>query len=371
MRSAGRSKQRITISDVAKSLGLTKGTVSRALNGYPDIAEVTRNRVQKMATTLGYSPLSHAQAIRTGYAKSIGLVLQVDEHDAHGPFLAGFLAGVTKAATSEGWTLTVATAESDEDMLRTLARLVDERKVDGFILPRTFVEDPRVEFLRSEGVPFVLYGRTSDTDGCAWYDILGEKAMEAAVQRFHDHGHTRVAFVNGGPQYFYSSLRLQGYLSGMAVSGLQIDNAIVRSGADTVEQGAAAAELLLALPRPPTAFLYAVDMAALGFYRTAQSLGLSVGSDVSVISYDGVPEGAFADPPLTTFSVNRHRAGQRLAHLLIERIHGAAPERLRETEQAQLLERQSDGPLALTSEELAERVHDSAHRRSSGKEKEQ
>ena len=85
------------------------------------------------------------------------------------------------------------------------------------------------------------------------------------------------------------------------------------------------------------------------------------------MAYDGVPEGAFANPPLTTFSVNRNRAGQRLAHLLIDRIRGTAPERLRETERAQLLERQSDGPLSLTSEEIAERVLDSALGKSSSK----
>ena len=249
-RSARRPKQRTRISDVAESLGLTKGTVSRALNGYPDISQETRLRVQKRAEALGYSPLSHAQAIRTGYVKSLGLVLQVNEHDSHRPFLAGFLAGVTKAATSEGWTLTVATAESDEDMLHTLARLVDERKVDGFILPRTFVDDPRVKFLRSEGVPFVLFGRTGDTEGCAWYDILGERAMEAAVKRLHGFGHTRIAFVNGGSQYYYSTLRLRGYLSGMRNAGLVVDKAVIRSGVDTVEQGAAAANLLLTSPQP-------------------------------------------------------------------------------------------------------------------------
>ena len=80
-------------------LGLAKGTVSRALNGYPDISESTRQRVKHAAEVMGYSPLSHAQAIRTGVVRSIGLVLQTSEHDGHRPFLASFLAGISEAAS--------------------------------------------------------------------------------------------------------------------------------------------------------------------------------------------------------------------------------------------------------------------------------
>ena len=361
-------RNRTTINDVAQSLGLSKGTISRAMNGYSDIAMSTRLRVQLRAKDLGYRPLSHAQAIRTGLAKSLGLVLQVNEHDSHRPFLAGFLAGITKSSTAMGWTLTVATAESESDMLDTLSRLVEERKVDGFILPRTLADDSRINFLRSEDIPFVLYGRTANPDGCAWYDIEGECAMENAVIRLSKFGHERIAFVNGGERYNYSILRHQGYLNGLAQTGVQFDNTIIRSGAVTLEQGYTAALELLALPNPPTAYVYAVDIAALGFYKAADQLGLRVGIDVSLIAYDGVLEGAFATPPLTTFSVDRNRAGQRLAQLLVMRIRGTDPELLRETESAQLIVRQSDGPLTQTSRELAEYLKDTAMRNSLEKE---
>ena len=187
----GGRRGRITISDLADKLGLTKGTVSRALNGYSDISERTRLRVKRAADELGYAPLAHAQAIRTGRARALGLVLQISEHDAHGPFLTAFLAGVTEAASREAWTLTVATAQSDAHMIETLDRLVSEHKADGFILPRTLIDDPRVRYLREAHVPFILWGRTGDDTGCAWFDILGEEAMRGAVQRLHALGHRR------------------------------------------------------------------------------------------------------------------------------------------------------------------------------------
>ncbi len=349
-------RRRVTISDVADRLGLTKSTVSRALNGYDDIAEGTRRRVEKMARRMGYRPLSHAQAIRTGRTRSLGLVLQTDVHDAHRPFLADFLAGLTGEASGEGWALTVASAEGEAGMLATLERLIEEHKADGFILPRTRVRDPRVELLRAAGVPFVLYGRTGDPQGCAWYDILGEEAMRAAVLRLAGHGHRRIGYVGGGAGMNYALLRRAGYLAGLGEAGLAADPALMCHGAVTPEEGRAATEALLELDRPPTAIVFAVDMAALGAYDAAARFGLGIGRELSVIGYDGIPEGAWARPGLTTYHVDSRRAGARLAHLLIARIRGVAPEQLRELEPARLLRRQSDAPPVLASAGLAERI---------------
>ena len=351
-------RSRVTIAHLAEALGLTKGTVSRALNGYPDISDGTRQRVRRQADLMGYRPLAQAQAIRTGRTRALGLVLQTDVADSQRPFLSDFLAGVTTAASRESWTLTVATSSGGEAMLTTLSRLVDEHKADGFILPRSYHDDPRVRLLRRLDVPFVLFGRTSDPEGCAWFDILGEEAMGDAVNRLADHGHDRIAFVNGGLEYMYSHLRAEGFRAGMAERGLAVDPDLMLDGATTTEAGAAATRRLLALHAPPTAIVFAVDMAALGAYGPAADHGLAVGRDLSVISYDGIPEGAWAVPPLTTFRVDSRKAGERLADLLIRRIRGASPEDLRETAHARLHDGGSDGAPTLTSAEIAARITD-------------
>lgn len=330
--------------------------MSRALNGYPDISERTRKRVVRAAEAKGYIPLAHAQAIRTGRVRSIGLVLQISEHDAHGPFLTDFLAGLTTTASTENWTLAVATANSDADMLQTIGRLVSERKADGFILPRTLRQDPRISFLRDEGVPFVLYGRTDDDTGCAWFDILGEDAMQGAVTRLVGQGHHRIGFVNGGQEYNFCGLREQGYERGLAKAGIALDPALVRTNSRLSVDGTAATLSLMRLPQPPTAIVFATDEAALGAYRAADTLGLTIGQDLSIIAYDGIPEGAYAQPPLTTFSVDTRAAGARLAAMLIRLIRGEAPEALRETAHAQLVARGTDGPPAFSSTALGERI---------------
>ncbi|SMY10015.1 LacI family DNA-binding transcriptional regulator [Flavimaricola marinus] len=335
---------RVTISDVAGALGLTKSTVSRAMNSYPDISEATRLRVRRMAEKMNYHPLSHAQAIKTGRTRSLGLVLQFSDHDSHRPFLAEFLAGLSAGASAEHWTLTVAAADSDASMIETFREMLRDGKADGFVLPRAMTEDPRVKFLSSAAVPFVLYGRHATAKGAAWYDILGEQAMQDAVAHLAKLGHRRIGFINGGAQYCYAPLRLAGFREGMRDAGLPVDEDLIESNAVTLADGERAGDRLLTRPNPPTAIVCAVDFAALGVYRAAAGRGLVIGRDLSVIGYDGIPEGAYAMPPLTTFTVDNRAAGERLAKLLIRRVRGEDPELLRETTTATFVERGSTAP---------------------------
>jgi LacI family transcriptional regulator len=357
----GKTPRRPTINDLAEAVGLSKGTVSRALNDYPDIAESTRQRVKKAAQRMGYQPLSHAQAIRTGRVRALALVLQIDEYDGQAPFLTNFLAGLTQFASGLGWTLTISSARSEAEMLEVLGRLIDERKTDGFILPRTAVNDPRIAFLQARQVPYVLFGRTQYgvKDGLAahsWYDVSGEEAMRLAVQRLADQGHQRIGYIGGGNQYNYSHLRREGYLTGLHESGLPVDHELIHARARVQADGRGAAYEMLALQHPPTAILAATDMAALGACAAVRDAGLRVGCDVSVIGYDGIPEGAAAQPGLTSFKVDLFKAGEQLADFLIRQIRGEDPGTLQELAFAELIARESDGPPAMSSAQLRTRL---------------
>lgn len=333
---------RVTINDLASALGLAKGTVSRALNGYPDIAEATRIRVTRTAERMGYRPLAQAQAIRTGRVRSLGLVLNTGNADLHRPFLTDFLDGISRAASEETWTLTVATATGTDDEVASMTRLIDERKADGFILPRAMWDDPRIALCRARKVPFILYGRTGDTTDCAWYDISGERSVAQAVMRLAGFGHRRIGFINGSRDYTYAHLRYDGFVKGMAEAGLPVAPEWVAEGVLDITAGEAAGALVLGADPAPTAVVCALDLAALGLYRAAEAAGRKVGQDLAVIAYDGIPEAAMAQPPLTTFSVDNRAAGQRLARLLIARIRGTDPTHLRELAPARLIERASD-----------------------------
>nr|WP_319248180.1 LacI family DNA-binding transcriptional regulator [uncultured Celeribacter sp.] len=318
-----RDNARVTISDLSQALSLTKGTVSRALNGYPDISETTRMRVIRAAQAMGYHPLSHAQAIRTGRSQALGLVIQLSEHDAHRPFLAEFLAGLTQSASIEGWSLTVSTADNDEGTLRVMRDLVQNQKADGFILPRVLLDDPRVTLLQRENIPFICYGRPKNLNNISYFDADGEMAMAGAVAHLAGLGHRRIAYIGGADQHAFSHHRTRGYLSGMHHMGLRYDQALHIEGALSPQQGAMAARQFLALPQPPTAILCATDTLARGVYEVANGLDLSIGSDLSVIGYDGSPEAAVMWPRLATYCVDNRKVGAALGAMLIDRIRDA------------------------------------------------
>jgi len=167
--------------------------------------------------------------------------------------------------------------------------------------------------------------------------------MHDAGLRLARFGHRRIGGWLGGMQdYNYTHLRRGGFLAGMAEAGVTPDPALMEDGVFTIEDGFNAGLRLLDHPDPPTAVVCALDLAALGLYRAAARAGREVGRDLAVISYDGIPEAALADPPLTTFAVDTRAAGRELAAMLIARIRGTPPEDLRRIVPARLIPRASD-----------------------------
>lgn len=347
---------RVTIQALAKDLGLSKSTVSRALNDYPDISVQTKRRVSERALKIGYHPSSQARGLRSGRTHAVGLVLDMDHGNTHRPFLSNFLDGISRFLSEQGWTLSVATAAGMAGMVDTHRKLLLDHKVDGFIIPRNHRNDGRLQLLRDAKIPFVVYGRCDASEQIPYFDILSEDSMRHAVQRLADFGHQRIAFIGGHAEANYQTIRRAGFEQGLAEAQLALDSTLCTHLAVTEEEGKAAAADLWSMPEPPTAIVCAMDRAALGACQAAKELGLQLGDDVSVIGYDGIPEGQFAHPPLTSFAVDNNHAGATLARLLVASIEEQPLEQLHELQAAQLIHGLSDGPAGLSSQQLATRL---------------
>ena len=334
----------VTIADLAAELGVTKSTVSRALNGYPDISEVTRERVRAAAQANGYFASSAARNLKRGRHETIGVVLPVHSGTMAQPFLAEFFDAVSRTLHASGYDLLTATARSREDALKAHERLIAARKVDGFILPRTEVRDARIGLLREKGVAFVTHGRTMHQAHHAWFDIDNAGAFRHVVAHLSGLGHARIAFVGGPDSFNFMSQRIEGYEDGLAAAGHKFDRALVVLGQLGAQSGLQAARQLLDIARPPTAFACATDAIAVGVMRALSERGLRAGRDVSVTGYDDLPLCDFIDPPLTTFSQQTEKSGERVAGMLLELIGGKRPEELQELHDAVFVKRASDGP---------------------------
>jgi len=348
----------VTIDDVARHVGVAKGTVSRVLNNYTDISDDTRKRILKAVQDLGYQPSATARNLKRGRQDTLGIVIPVGHGNGADPFLAQFIDGIARALDESGLDLLVTTAHSREHVIATMKRLIARRKVDGFIVTRTEVDDPRIAYLTEQTFPFVTHGRTGDPTGYAWFDIDNEAAFADGVRHLYSLGHERIGFIGGSPDLNFARQRRDGYRQGLEALGVRHDPELETLQAINEKGGFAGAETLLAHKAPPTALLCVTDALAIGAVQFCREIGLKAGSDVTVIGYDGLPVGEYLDPPLTTFSQSAQEAGGRVARMLIDVLDGKPSRSLQELAKAKLIRRASDGAPSMTSAALANALRD-------------
>ncbi|MCC9624444.1 substrate-binding domain-containing protein [Thalassospira sp. MA62] len=323
---APRRQDTMSISRLAQHLGLSEGTVSRALNDYPDIAEKTRARVRKAAEKLHYRPSTFARRLARGVVETIGFVLPSRQGHQIDPFLAEILDGLATELALSDWDLLVAAVPEDHDEVEVMERLIQSGKVGGFVVARTLRNDPRIDYLRTSHVPFVALGRTENADDYAWLDIDNEKAFVDAVTHLVELGHRRIAYLGGDPQLNYAWQRRQGYLRATGDLACDIHPGYVRDNICDELTARDAVNDLLNHPDRPTALVCVTDTVAIGAMHALAHAGIRVGHEISVIGFDGLPMGAAIHPGLTTMSQTSHQIGRQVGRIVVAQASAPEPE---------------------------------------------
>jgi LacI family transcriptional regulator len=310
------------LKQLASSLGLSITTVSRALDGYPDVAVKTRERVQRAARAMGYSPNTAARNLRRGSAEAIAVVLPTEPGRVGPPVFLDMLAACGARLAEVGLDLMLLPSAGRVSEMDTYRRLADSRRADAFIVLRTRLEDERVAYLQQRGVPFVTHGRTGRPDNHAFIDGDGAAGFAAATGLLAELGHRRIAHVAAPQNFTFAHLRRCGWAAALAEHGMP---AIWEAEAAPTEWGGYEGTCaLLQGAEIPTAFLCATDSMAIGALRALKERGLRAGQDVAVIGHDNLPSAAFLDPPLSTMEIDAPDIGRDLADLLIARLGGGA-----------------------------------------------
>lgn len=337
-----------SITELAKSLSLSVSTVSRALNGYSDVAPATRERVAAAAAAMGYRPNPTARRLVSGKASAIGVVLPslVNEGQFIDSMYSRLLAGVASAIDGAGYHLFATTAAPGDakSELALFADFIQAGWADALLIVRTMADDSRVALARRAGLPFVTYGRTGDTAPYSWVDSDNEEAFRMAARRQADFGHRRIALLNGEPQFLFAQLRQRGYERGLAEAGLPFDPALVQYGNLSVGDGFALCQALLKSAQPPTAILCATDSMAIGAIAACRSLNLVVGRDVSIMGYGNSEASSYCDPPLTTIEHRVFDNGCRVGEALLRLLTPGNDGHYTHLEPVVLVPRASDGP---------------------------
>jgi LacI family transcriptional regulator len=327
---------------LASTLGLSITTVSRALDGYPDVAAATRKRVVEAARAARYQPHAAARRLRLGTTETVSMVIPGAPGHFDEPLYLELLTTLGARFDAAGLDLTVLAARDPDEERAVYRRLVEGRRTDGLIVARTRLKDQRIQYLAQARFPFVAIGRTETPLAYAHVDGDGESAFRAAAERLIGLGHRRIAFVAAPAAFTFGKLRRRGWASAMRAAGFKHD---AEAEGQLTEFGglAAARELLTATPRP-TALLCSTDRMAIGAMRAVKEAGLAVGRDVSIVGHDNISAGAFAEPALTTMELSMVDVGTRVADMLIALIGGADPRDRSEILPVMAIERASTGP---------------------------
>jgi LacI family transcriptional regulator len=318
---------RVTIRELARLSGVSVGTVSRALNGYPDVSDTTRARVVELARQLDYTPAAAARTLVLERSHLIGVFLETGEGhpDLQHPFFHGVLVGVKERLGAAGYDLLLFAREQAADGIGSDAYLTRSRhhNVDGVILMGIDPLDEEVARLLASEIPCVAVDIELQAARAAHVISDNVTGSALAVRHLADLGHRRIATITGMLATHPGRDRLRGYREEMQRWGLDYREDYVVHGDYYFDSGVAATSQLLALDQPPTAIVAASDLMALGAIRAATEAGLRIPQDLSVVGFDDIPWAEHASPPLTTLRQDKHGLGTAAGEALLRQLDGS------------------------------------------------
>ncbi len=312
-----RGPSRAVIWDIAQQSGVSIATVSRVLNGRPDVSISTREKVLGYVRELGYVSNRHARALVSGRVSYIGFMVPKIEH------FTQVLAGATEAVEERDAHIVVCPTRHEHEREISLLGQLQAGGADGALLVLPTESSAELVQLRQQGYPFVVIDpRFSLDEGIPVVATANMGGGRVATEHLVALGHKRIGVITGPPGWCDSLDRLAGYHSVLFASGIANVPELVREGDFTHEGGYRAARQLLALSKRPTAIFAFNDDMALGAIRAAQEHSLAVPADLSVMGFADSPFAAMANPSLTSVFQPSYELGRSAVNLLYRILDG-------------------------------------------------
>jgi DNA-binding LacI/PurR family transcriptional regulator len=314
---------RVTINEIARRSGVSKGAVSYALNGRPGVSDRTRARILGIARELGWAPNRTARLLSGSRTDTFGLILARDARTLGSePFYMEFVAGLIDTLTSRSYGLLLQVAGCLEEELALYPKWASERRVDGVVVVDVRVEDARIETLRAAQIPAVFVGDPSMTGGytTVWTDDVA--AMDVAVEHLAGLGHRRLVRIAGVRDFGHVVIRDDAFRRAVARHG--VTGEIVH--ADFTEQaGRHATWRAMELDPTPTGMLFDNDLMAIAALSTLAEMGVGVPDEVSLIAWDDSALCEITHPELSAMSHDVMAFGAHVGRRLFEVLDGHEP----------------------------------------------
>lgn len=323
-----------TIKDIAKAAGVSVTTVSRALNGYSDVNEKTREKIIAVSKELKYSPNTLARGLVMNKSKTIGLLVSgMTRQSVKDNLTFEVLCGINQFSAETDYDLILFSTDSTKQREKTYSQLCRERQVDGVIIQGIRTDDPYLQEVLESDIPCVLIDIPieSETVGYVTTDnVLGAKE---AVNHLLSLGHQNIAMVNGHDFAFVSQKRLEGYKLALQEKNIPYRAEWVVNGAFTEEQAEYEVYGLLGKNPEITSIFCASDVMAIGAMKAIKTRGLSIPDQISIVGYDDILLAAYITPALTTMAQDIYKMGYEAAKLLVKMLEnkGESHQKLLET----------------------------------------
>ena len=308
----------VTIKDVARHANVSVATVSRALNGHPNVAEDVRQRILVVAEQLRYSPHHAARSLSSRRTQTIGVVLP----DLYGEFFSELMRGIDQIARERGLHLLVSSYHGNPQEQGTALRTMRGR-VDGLLLMSPFVDGAEALAADLPPMPVVLMNPALAAAGQPSIGVDNHGGAMAMMQHLLESGHRRIAFIAGPEDNFDACERLRGYRDALAQGAPEIAPWILPGEFDEAS-GHDAGQALLESTQRPDAVFAANDMMALGCLFALNEAGLRVPDDIALAGFDDIPLSRYVHPPLTTMRVEIAELGARAIQRLLDAAPGEA-----------------------------------------------
>ena len=309
-----------TIQDVAGDLGLSAMTVSRALNGHPDVKEETRRRVIARATELNYRPNRWARSLVTQRSRIVGAVIPKITYS----FFGEIIGGLQTVLEEQGYSLILSNSSEDPERERREIDMLVGSRAEGLVVASVIRHDDPSFFrgLQDEGVPIVFIDRTFAGFESSSATTDDYRVGCLAAEHLIGLGHKRMAHITGAP-VSTGEQRRQGFLDTLKAAGIEVPpKYIVEGGGFDVEAGVTGMRKLLKLNPRPTAVFGPADPASMGAVQAARQAGLRVPEDISIIGAGAIEHDYLPDPFMTTLRWDRRVMGEKAGHMLVRLMAG-------------------------------------------------
>ena len=309
----------VTIKDIARELGISPSTVSRALKDHPDISPETKKAVNELAEKLNYTPNIVALSLRQSKTNTIGVVIPEIVHF----FFSTVISGIEDVAYSAGYNVIL--TQSNESFAREAINIkaLFKSRVDGMLisLSRETSTFDHIEAMLAKGVPMVFFDRVYDNGNSSMVVVDDLSGSKDATRHLIEQGCKKIIHLEGPPNLAITKQRTEGFLEVMKEHNMPINSdSIVPCPMGTIEEGKSVMEKILASPNPPDGVFATSDPTAMGAMQAIRNKGLRIPQDIAVVGFSNWLFSSMMDPPLSSVHQPGFEMGQEAAKLLIRHI---------------------------------------------------